>query len=499
MRLFVCSSSGPVIDGESPGLLMSGTAGGLVPMLVALLERSGGAWAFLPRANRTGWPDRARTATGTEIALRPIRPDPSAERRFYEDISVKVLLWLFHYLHETAESPVFDQTTDQAWQAYRHVNGLFADALRSFPADGDDDVVIVNDFHLLLVPGLYRRGSGRVGGHLVYLHHVPWCAADYFAILPAAIRRELLDSVLQCDVIGFHADRWAQAFLACCERFVPGVEIRDRIVHHAGGQSRVAVAPGALDIANLRALLHDPVTRQWHDRLKRRAGERTIVARAERFDLWKNVLRGFLAFESLLDRRPELAEAVCFYAVLSPVTAPTPRHIRYQQNCEAVVRRTNARHRKRGLDGPIVLLYPSAEAGTSRQRTVAALSLCQAALVNPTFDGLNLVAKEALLLNTQSSVLLSTNTGVYEQVAPFVTPVHPFDIEDTSTLLEAAIDGDLAPSARERAACQELLRSESADSWLAAILTTSDSRRQIRYAHGEPPRDAGVALPSSTV
>jgi trehalose 6-phosphate synthase len=236
----------------------------------------------------------------------------------------------------------------------------------------------------------------------------------------------------------------------------------------------VIVARGPLDVANLQQISQDPVTLAWRDRLRRQADGRVVVARAERLDLWKNVPRGFVAFEQLLERSPGLADEVCFFAVLSPVSSPSPRHLRYRQASEAIAARINARYHRPGRDGPIVLVYPSDKPGTSRQRTVAALSLCDAALVNPTFDGLNLVAKEALLLSSGSAVLLSTNAGVHEQVGPYVTPLSPFDVEETSALLESAIDGRLAPSPAERARGQDLLRAENAESWLATIMAASE-------------------------
>ena len=51
---------------------------------------------------------------------------------------------------------------------------------------------------------------------------------------------------------------------------------------------------------------------------------------------------------------------------------------------------------------------------------VAAYKQFDVLLVNAIFDGLNLVAKEAPLVNTRDGVLvLSENAGVHEELAPW--------------------------------------------------------------------------------
>ena len=52
-------------------------------------------------------------------------------------------------------------------------------------------------------------------------------------------------------------------------------------------------------------------------------------------------------------------------------------------------------------------------------------------MVNAIFDGMNLVAKEAPLLNLRDgAVMLSENTGSHEELSEHVLTVNPFDIQD---------------------------------------------------------------------
>jgi hypothetical protein len=87
----------------------------------------------------------------------------------------------------------------------------------------------------------------------------------------------------------------------------------------------------------------------------------------------------------------------------------------------------------------VSLVYP--DLATSRHCVTAALSRADIVLVNPTVDGMNLVAKEALFLAGGAPLLLSVNAGAYEQVAAYVTPLQPFDVAATATALREAMRG----------------------------------------------------------
>jgi trehalose 6-phosphate synthase len=134
-----------------------------------------------------------------------------------------------------------------------------------------------------------------------------------------------------------------------------------------------------------------------------------------------------------------------------------------------IVRRINERFGSPDREA-VSLIYPGT-GGDSRNSVIAALGMCDAALVNSTYDGLNLFAKEAaLVLPDSASLLLSENAGVYEQLGRFAVPIDPFDIGGTSTAMEAALDGRstrVGGAAGRRA----LLRAESAGRWLDAVFS----------------------------
>ena len=61
-------------------------------------------------------------------------------------------------------------------------------------------------------------------------------------------------------------------------------------------------------------------------------------------------------------------------------------------------------------------------------------------LVNAVFDGLNLVAKEAPLVNARDGVLvLSENTGAHEELGEWAMTVNPFDVYGQAQAIHEAL------------------------------------------------------------
>ena len=474
MRLLTCSNSAPRLTAEGGPLEHApASPGGLVPILTALLEEAGGHWVFTAPSGAEHRSSHQSPSTGKSYALHAL---PIAERLMEqqrEAISIRTLLWLFHYLHDTSTAPTFDRGTSLAWQAYCEVNRQFAHALAQAHENAADEVVLVNDFHLLLVPALFSAEVPERASRLAYFHHVPWCEPDYFGILPESMRAQILESLLSCDIAGFHSERWGDAFLACCDRFLPDARVANRTVTYLGHETVVTTAPGPIDAKVLEELRGQPRTEQWRETLTRRAGGRRIITRVDRLDLWKNLARGFSAYEVVLERTPRFATDLWFCAIVTPPRLQTDRHKRYQAMCEDAAQRINDRFP--AAREAVSLIYPD-DAGSQRNRAVAALTLGSATLVNPTYDGLNMVAKEAVVLNPRAPLLLSTNAGAFPQLAPLALPIQPFDVASTAEALERAIGDPDGRAANEIDACVASVREESATAWLQALLGTPEHR-----------------------
>ncbi len=161
-------------------------------------------------------------------------------------------------------------------------------------------------------------------------------------------------------------------------------------------------------------------------------GDRLVVARSDRIELSKNILRGFLAFDDLLDRYPGVAGAGDVPGLGVPVAhrrarlPPLP-----PRRWSDAVDRINARWGN-GDWTPIV--YDTRD---DYPWSVAVLRRADVLLVNPIRDGLNLVAKEGAIVNDHDAVLcLSPEAGVWSELADAALEVHPYDVAGTADVLD---------------------------------------------------------------
>lgn len=476
MRLVICSNSAPRWE-DSVGLVPR-SPGGLVPLLVTLLAEHGGDWlCTIPLGGDPVGPSEPDARLPVEVVRLPgdvtlhqLRQPDETLRQHYETIGIRLMLWLFHYLFDTSREPVFDAEFARAWAGYETVNRAHAEHLSTVVTSSPDELVLINDYHLFLVPEMLNP-TGPRNYTLAYFHGLPWCEPEYFGILPARIRDRILTSLLRCDIAGFHCTRWARAFQACCERFLPGCQIDEDSVFFDGHRTRISIASFPLDIEMLDRMRSAPETTSWQHRLRELGGGRRTIARADRLDLWKNQVRGFAAYRSLLERNPELADEWWFCAIMTVPSRTTERSKELLRVCQQEVDEINRRFGR--PDRPAVsLIWP--DLATTRNCVVAALPDADVVLVNPILDGMNLVAKEALYLAEHGTLLLSINAGAYEGLAEYVTPVDPFDVEATATAMEEAMARGTVPA--RQVLGRESLHGHDATTWLTDLTGSAMTR-----------------------
>jgi trehalose 6-phosphate synthase len=168
--------------------------------------------------------------------------------------------------------------------------------------------------------------------------------------------------------------------------------------------------------------------------------------RVDRIEPSKNIVRGFEAYRLLLAEHPELHGRVRFLALLVPSRLSVEEYGRYLDEINVLVGRINLEF---GDDDwqPIEMVL-----GDNYARALAAMKGYDVLLVNPLLDGMNLVAKEGVLVNERDGVLiLSEGAGAFEQFDTLSLPVASCDVSGTADALYTALM--LPPSERrERAA-----------------------------------------------
>ena len=78
------------------------------------------------------------------------------------------------------------------------------------------------------------------------------------------------------------------------------------------------VSPAAVDVDGIRAVALSDACNRGVAEVDELVGDRAFIVRVDRMELSKNILRGFLAFDELLDGHPEWRERVVFGAFVYP-------------------------------------------------------------------------------------------------------------------------------------------------------------------------------------
>jgi trehalose 6-phosphate synthase len=476
-KLIVVSNRGPVTYGRDAGERVARRGGGgLVTALRGLVSHHDVTWI----ASAMSEEDRAVVeqaggeaveesfGNGSDFRLRLVAHDQSAYDWFYNVVSNPMLWFLQHYLWELAYTPSADVAIKHAWdEGYVRVNEAFADAVVEELELQPEATVFFHDYQLYVAPRLVReRLPDALLAHFV---HIPWPQPDYWHVLPQAMRRAIHDGLLANDVIGFHAHRWRVNFLRSASDLV-GAECNfiESAADYRGRRSRVAAHPISVDVAEFEELAQSEDVRAAERDLTARRPEQLIL-RVDRTDPSKNIVRGFRAFEIYLEAHPESHTRVGMLALLDPSRQDIPEYSEYLGAIQREARRVNDRFQQEGWT-PIELViednFPAA---------IAAYKQFDVLFVNAIFDGLNLVSKEAPLVNERDGVLvLSENTGSYEELGQWAVRVNPFDVAGQAEAIDRALTMPVAERREWLEAIRAHVREHDVSAWIEAQFADLD-------------------------
>ena len=113
-------------------------------------------------------------------------------------------------------------------------------------------------------------------------------------------------------------------------------------------------------------------------------------------------------------------------------------------------------------------------------QAVAAYKQFDVLLVNAIFDGMNLVAKEAPLVNVRDGVLiLSENTGAHDELGEWALTVNPFDLAGQAEAIHEALTMAKGERRRRREAIAAQVREHHIGRWIGAQLADLDEARNL--------------------
>ncbi|MEA5508934.1 glucosylglycerol-phosphate synthase [Crocosphaera sp. UHCC 0190] len=401
------------------------------------------AWKQVTAKQRTNFVERV--SVEDEGNYRVFRIPLSAEqvKQFYH-ITSKEAFWPilhsfpYHFTSETSE-----------WENFREINRLFAEAACEEAAD--DALIWVHDYNLWLAPYYIRQK--KPNARIAFFHHTPFPSVDIFNILPW--REEIVDSLLCCDLVGFHIPRYAENFVSVVRSLRPvdivekqkvsghlttvGIALAEPEVttklRYKNQTVRVDAFPVGTNPKNILEVLHSPEAQERIVEFKESLHDRKLIFAAGRVDYVKGNQEKLEAFGRLLDRRPDLHGKINF---IMTCVQPAPGMRVYktaQSQIEQLVGRINGRYAK--LDWTPIVLYTQPIPLLDLFCFYKVADICW---TTPLRDGLNLVAKEYIVAHEgQNGVLiLSEFVGAAIEL-PQAILTNPYSVKRMDEAIEKAL------------------------------------------------------------
>ncbi len=433
-------------------------AGGAVTALESVMEACGGLWI----AHGSGAADKETADEDGKLQVPPDEPKYTLKRVWLTDDEVKgyytgfsnEALWpLCHHAHIR---PIF-RTED--WHAYRAVNGAFAKAILQEIRHVERPLILVQDYHLALLPELIKRS--RPDAQIAIFWHIPWPSAAAFSICPWSA--EILEGILGADLIGFHTQQYCNDFLDTV-----GAEIEARIdldhfsVTRAEHTSYIKPFPISIafpgDAEPPQA--PDPKTPALY-------GVHTDFALGvDRLDYTKGIIERFKGVECFFAEHPEYRGKFAFLQIASPSRESVEKYRQYAEEVAAEAARINKEF-STGSWQPIVLVRQN----LSRAQLLPLYQLAKACVITSLHDGMNLVAKEyvAARAGEDGALVLSEFAGAARDLSASLI-VNPYSAEETAAALYAAVTMSPAEQHRRMKALRESVSDYNVFRWAAELI-----------------------------
>ena len=444
-------------------------AGGLVSMLTPLARRANVAWFCCvsepPDAQeaRHGLYTTAADQTDPRLHVVPVPVPAATYHAYYGQISNEVLWMLQHHIIGSEGFSYLDQARHKAWGRYLEANERLASAIvRSRP---QPLAFLVQDYHLYPLPAMLRLTFPHTP--ILHFTHIPFPGPPVLRLLPDAWRQHILLGLLGADAVGLQTHMDVTDFLACCAELLDvDVDFQARAVCAPDGR-RVTVQayPASVEPRALRRTMRSAAVAAAHARLDAERGALNII-RVDRLDPSKNQQVGFLAFERLLELRPDLHGRVRFLAFLVPSRTDLGVYRAYRDAVYRTIEDINHRFARTCGGPPIRVFYTN-----DREQALAAMQRCDVLLINSLQDGMNLVAKEwAVVADPPGVLVVSETAGVAAEAGDSALRISPLDVEGTARALAEALDMPAAERRERYTRFHTRVQAWTARDWLNAQL-----------------------------
>ncbi|MCI1914839.1 MAG: trehalose-6-phosphate synthase, partial [Bifidobacteriaceae bacterium] len=432
----------------------------------------------------------------------PIFLEHDEVKGYYEGFSNDTLWPL---LHDFSHEAKFDPAT---WEMYKKVNERFLEALTPLIHKGD--TVWIQDYHLMLLPGMLRERFPKAS--IGWFLHVPFPSVEIFRALPWG--KEILEGVLGANLLGFHTVDYAVNFEANLVALLGLKPEHGRVTLPDGHVASIDAFPIGIDYNLYKRTASSNLSRAMRFGIERACGKRTrrhysssllaegaaaaeaeshektwwghfsreeapelelaqsalsrvgtkpnkVVVSVDRLDYTKGIPERLRAFERLLEKYPEWIGHVTYYLLATPSREGVETYQRLKEQVDQLIGQINGRYSLLAWT-PIHYITRSLPI----KPVCGIYAAGDVALVTPLRDGMNLVAKEYLACHDHrdGALVLSEMAGAASELSEAFI-VNPYDTEALCDALHDALEVSPEESKRRNIAMQTRLKFRTAGEW----------------------------------
>ncbi len=437
------------------------------------------AWKQVNAKNKDSFQERMSFEGNENGTVRRIPLTADQVKNFYF-ITSKEAFWPI--LHSFPWQFTYESSD---WDNFKEINRMFADAACEDAAD--DALIWIHDYNLWLTPYFIRQK--RPNAKIVFFHHTPFPGPDAFNVLPW--REEIVDSLLCCDVVGFHIPRYVENFVAIAQGFRE-IEIvkREPVDKEFTPRGSALTAPemtsqvrykdqlvnlGAFPVGTnpegLREIVERPeVQKRVAEMREELAGDRQLIVSAGRVDYVKGTKEMLLCYERLLERRPELVNKLTFIVALAKAAEGMRIYRDAQEEIEQLVGKINGRFANLGWTPVQLFTSPLPQA-----EILALYAAADIAWVTPLRDGLNLVAKEFVVAKGgKDGVLVFSEFAGAAVELPDAVLTNPYADRKMDESIDEALAMPLEEQKQRMERMYESIKAYDVDRWAKELLGAAD-------------------------
>ncbi|XP_077222774.1 putative alpha,alpha-trehalose-phosphate synthase [UDP-forming] 9 [Tasmannia lanceolata] len=368
---------------------------------------------------------------------------PELQKNFYHGFCKKHLWPLFHYMLPI--SPDHGDRFDRSlWQAYVSANKIFADKVMEV-INSYTDYVWVHDYHLMVLPTFLRKRFNQI--KLGFFLHSPFPSSEIYRTLP--VRDEILKSLLNSDLIGFHTFDYARHFLSCCSRML-GLDYESKRgyigLEYYGRTVSIKILPVGVHMGWLESVLNLHSTSTKVREIQEKFKGKKLIVGVDDMDIFKGITLKLLAMEHLLEEHPDLQGKLVLVQITKPARSMGKEIEEAQKEAYSTVERINRTYGNPGYEPVILIDHP-----VPLYEKVAFYVVAECCIVNAVRDGMNLIPYKYIVCRqgTQqmdigesprtSTLIVSEFIGCSPSLSGAIR-VNPWNIADVAGALNLAIN-----------------------------------------------------------